>query len=182
MKNKKGSISISINMIVVVVLAFVMLGLMLGVGRNIMNMAGSGAETILGTTEADILNELIRSDDPLYFSAREYDVNFGKRVTLNFGVKNVDPSTRNLHVEIEYIDSSSAQQTTQDVVPSREVTEEYGAFFWVRIPDQFGPGEGKVWDVQYRAPSGTRDTFAFRFKLMEGTNTVASQVIFFNII
>jgi len=182
MKNKKGSISISINMIVVVVLAFVMLGLMLGVGRNIMQQADSGAISIMGQTKAEIENQLIRSNEPLYFSSRQYDVEFGKMATLNFGVKNTEPSSQELVVRIQYIDPES-DSAPVDLSPNRVADADTGgSFFWVNLPDEYGPGMGKANDIQYRAPN-SRGTHTFKFILEDASGSQkASQIIFINVI
>jgi len=184
---KRGSISISINMIVVVVLAFVMLGLLLGLGRQIIGQSQDTAISVIGQTKQDIQNELIRNDDSLYFSQREYDVDaFGKSVTINFGVKNLKAVSTNLKIVIEYIDPATGN--SRPLTPKRSgPREEGGAFFWSIADQRYGAGEGNVVDVQYRAPSGGKgETYLFKFKLIDVTEpagtSVAEQVIFINVI
>lgn len=180
--NTKGSISISINMIVVVVLAFVMLGLMLTLGRSIVNQAQEGALNILGGTQQEIEKQLVTSNQPLYFADDQFEVEFAQRIDINFGVKNVDPATKNLKIQIEYIDPASGNPT--GLAPSTTSTTNYGSFFWPVNAAQYGPGEGKALSVQYRAPSA-RGTHLFNFKLVDAGNgdaLVSEQVIFINII
>jgi hypothetical protein len=181
--NKTGSISISINMIVVVVLAFVMLGLLLGLGRQIIGQSQDTAISVIGQTKQDIQNELIRNDEPLYFSQREYDVGFGKQATFNFGIKNVDPIDANLKVEIVYIDPVTGAAVPLDSSKTAD-SSKGGAFFWAKIAQKYGAGEDNVFDVQYRAPRA-KDTYLFKFKLIDEANpdvSVAEQVIFINVI
>jgi hypothetical protein len=192
--NKSGSISISINMIVVVVLAFVMLGLLLGLGRQIIGQSQDTAISVIGQTKQDIQNELIRNDDPLYFSQREYDVAFGKKATLNFGIKNVNPQDGSFYVDVVYLEVNEAGDTTPKALkPDRSGNQlTGGSFFWASVPQQVGAGEGSVFDVQYQAPRDQK-TFLFKFTLKEtasGTEVksatedrvIAEQIIFINVI
>jgi hypothetical protein len=195
--NKKGSISISINMIVVVVLAFVMLGLLLGLGRQIIGQSQDTAISVIGQTKQDIQNELIRNDDPLYFSQREYNVGFGKKATLNFGVKNVNPSDGHFYVDVTYlaVDENTGETTPTPLNPSRKGNSEAGkltggSFFWASVPQKIGAGEGSVFDVQYQAPK-SQNTYLFKFVLRETVSEtglkaatdriVAEQIIFINV-
>lgn len=155
---KKGSISLSINMIVVVVLAFVMLGLMLTLGRNIVESAGDTAAQVSEQTRQNIINELIRSDEPLYFTQRLYDVPFGKDLNLMFGIKNVAPTNERLLVAIAYIDPYNGNLT----VVNPKTPSDQGSFQWDVGASTFRAGEGKPFDVVYTAPRD-QDTFQFRF-------------------
>ncbi|MGM5483578.1 MAG: hypothetical protein ACQER9_01525 [Nanobdellota archaeon] len=183
-KRKRGSISLSINMIVVVVLAFVMLGLMLGLGRSIVNSASETANQVSEQTKQDITNKITQSDKPLYFLQREFDVGFGKKKTLAFGVKNVDASSTSLKIEIEAV-TQDGQTILLDPKKRVQDGDEYGAFFWPNIAQQFGAGESKIFDVQYRPPKGAKDeTFMYKFSLMnpEKEDPVAEQIIMINIV
>lgn len=184
---KKGSISLSINMIVVVVLAFVMLGLMLGLGRSIMNQAGDGATSLLGQTKQDIETQLIQTDEPLYFSQREYDVRFNDKVTLNFGVKNTEPSPKYLTVHIYTVNAADGKVNELSPKKSASRDDPCGAFYWAKIPMSFAAGQGKASDVQYRSPSN-RGTCIFKFVLTSSESSssesvvVSEELIYVNII
>ena len=183
MKSKRGSISISINMIVVVVLAFVMLGLMLTLGRNIVDSAGKTANQVSEQTRQDIINKLTQSDDPLYFTQREFNVPFKKAETISFGVKNIDPSQAHLAVEIIKIDSNGEEGAS--MVPSTKSSGDEGVFYWPKVAQMYGAGESKVFDVQYRAPTGTRGSYMYKFRIVNIENpseSVAEQIIYINVI
>ena len=177
---KKGSISLSINMVVVVVLAFVMLGLMLTLGRNIVESAGRTTDEITEQTRQDILNQLTRSNEPLYFNQREFDVSFGQQRTISFGVKNTGVIADNFRIEI--FDVTDGNPTQID--SSQSPTNTQGSFFWATIPDSYTAGQGKVFDVQYRTPRQSRGTFIYQFRLIRGTETEseAEQLVFINVI
>lgn len=185
---KKGSISLSINMIVVVVLAFVMLGLMLGLGQRIIDGASETASQVSEQTRQDIVNRLTQSNEPLYFNQREFEVPFGNRRTITFGVRNVDPVLKNLAVAIRYMDPSDpGAGALLNASRSADISTG-GSFFWSPFPQRFGPGESTVFDVQYYAPRGERNTYIFKFQVVaydeDGTleGVVAEQLIFINVI
>jgi flagellar basal body-associated protein FliL len=182
--SKKGSISLSINMIVVVVLAFVMLGLMLTLGQKIVGDATKTAEQVGEQTRQDITNKLSISTEPLYFNQRSYDVPFSKKITITFGMKNTNPQTANLLVKIFSIHPETGVPT--EVRSNVVASPNYGKFLWATGPQSFRAGEGKVFDVQYTAPQG-QDTYQFKFVVEElgaaaGDPPVAEQIIFINVI
>lgn len=196
--NSKGSISISINMIVVVVLAFVMLGLMLTLGQSIIDNAQRTSSQVSEQVRADIINRLTQSNDPLYFTQRQFDVPFGKDETIAFGVKNTAPGQRHIALEIHAIKDDGVASGKLSPSTNRNAgnTEnDGGAFFWIAASQSFNAGEGRVFDVQYRAPTGNDATgaYMFNFRLYSGSTAAealnpanrkleAEQIIFINVI
>lgn len=182
--SKRGSISLSINMIVVVVLAFVMLGLMLGLGRNIIKNAEDMSSQVSEQTRQDIVNKLSESSEPLYFTQREFDVSFKDRLTLMFGVKNTRPASKDLKVEIFYVDPTTGNP---DPIKATEF-KNYGKFQWDVGLNKYSAGEGKPFDVKYWPNEGAGNagvgTFQFKFRVIdpEEDNPVAEQNIFINVI
>lgn len=184
---KRGSISLSINMIVVVVLAFVMLGLMLTLGRNIIDSAGSTAEQVSEQTRQDIINRLIQSNDPLYFTQRQFEIGFNSEMMVMFGIKNTMPSPRNLQVEIHHIHPSTGaltklSSTKMFYIDESDSNSAVGAFQWDSGPQSFSPGEGRPFDVVYTAPQNV-GTYQFRFRIVDAdadadSHPVAEQSIF----
>lgn len=102
------------NMIVVVVLAFVMLGLLLTLGRTVMEGAQGGAVEIIGDAEALIKSDLASCDKPLCFSKNNIDVNFNKETSFKVGVKNVNPTTQTYTLGISYFDRLDRIESTTD--------------------------------------------------------------------
>ncbi|MFT4326915.1 MAG: hypothetical protein ACMXYK_05420 [Candidatus Woesearchaeota archaeon] len=194
-KSKKGAISISINMIVYVVVGFVMLGLILTLGRQIIDQAMGTSDQVAEQTRQNIINELIRSDDPLYFTQRLHEVPFGRILNLMFGIKNIHPSPAIYRVHVLFIHPSRgtlhyveprsgrvcANQsgtpsdcpnnnylTRGDIgninSPEREL--DVGRFQWDLAPQEFGPGEGKPFDMVYVAPRNV-ERFQFRIQIWD---------------
>ena len=85
---KKGSLNLSINAIVIVVLAFVMLGLGLMLTRTVFKDIGSTAGSINEQIRQQILDDLRTGNKPLSFPQNKVTVDFGKTSTVAFGIKN----------------------------------------------------------------------------------------------
>jgi hypothetical protein len=176
-KTKRASLSLSIDMIVFVVIGFVMLGLMLTLGRKIVEGAGETSTQVSEQTKQQIINELTKSDSPLYFNQREFDVNFGKRKTITFGIKNINPTEANLEIHI-----FTGNGTEMTPLKTGALTTG-GTFFWDNSQQKYSAGEARVFDVQYYGPK-TKDTYLFKFLLYDRTSntTAAEQTIFVNVI
>ncbi|MFT4326320.1 MAG: hypothetical protein ACMXYK_02355 [Candidatus Woesearchaeota archaeon] len=190
--SKKGSISISINMIVYVVVGFVMLGLILTLGRQIIDQASGTASQVAEQTRQNIINELIRSDDPLYFTQRLHEVPFGRDLNMMFGIKNIHPSPEIYQVQIYFIHPltgatfpiiprntnvcavslvngacpSNSYLTLEDIGMTGNGNLEVGQFQWDLGDQRFGPGEGRPFDLTYRAPRAV-NRFQFRIRIYD---------------
>jgi hypothetical protein len=179
-KTKRASLSLSIDMIVFVVIGFVMLGLMLTLGRKIVEGAGETSSQVSEQTKQQIINELTKSDSPLYFNQREFDVNFGQKKTITFGIKNINPTESNLAIII--VNGNGTPMAPKNKVSMFDSKDAEGVFFWDNTPQRLGAGAGKVFDVQYYAPK-SKNTYLFKFMLYDVVNnqTVSEQTIFMNV-
>lgn len=93
MRNKKGSLNLSIEAIVVVVIAFVVLGLGLSFVRSQFSDIGDTTKTIQDQIRQQILDDLRTGDKRLSFPGTE--INLGKKESsvTAVGVKNVKQGT-----------------------------------------------------------------------------------------
>lgn len=173
MFNKKGSISISINMIVVVVLAFVMLGLMLTLGRNIVSSASAGAMDISGTTQQQIMEELQEGDKPLSFPKTKIEVGLGDTEILALGVKNTFAGDQCFKVELQAIDVNGEAVPVDN---RKKIEMDYGyddegnvktgaigSFQFSQIGyAKLSASEATLVPIEYASKGAQKDTFGFQ--------------------
>ncbi|MBI2655475.1 hypothetical protein HYX06_03570 [Candidatus Woesearchaeota archaeon] len=86
--NKKASLEISIQAIVIVVLAMTLLGLGLSFIRKQFGGLSSIQEEISEQVKQKILDDLIENDKKLSFSRTELEIDKGKSEVLTIGIRN----------------------------------------------------------------------------------------------
>ena len=86
--NKKASLEISIQAIVIVVLAMTLLGLGLTFIRKQFSGLSSIQEEISEQVKQKILDDLIENDKKLSFSRTELEIDKGKSEVLTIGIRN----------------------------------------------------------------------------------------------
>jgi len=98
--NKKGSLELSIQAIVIVVIAFVVLGLGLGFVRNQFANFGGIADQVQEQIKQQITDDLARGDKKLSFPVSEITLNKKQSEVTGLGVKNVNVGTLKYRIEI----------------------------------------------------------------------------------
>ena len=93
--NKKASLEISIQAIVIVVLAMTLLGLGLTFIRKQFGGLSSIQEEISDQVKQKILDDLIENDKKLSFSRTELEIDKGKSEILSIGIRNKKDSELN---------------------------------------------------------------------------------------
>ena len=89
-KNKKGDLSLSINAIVVLILAITMLGLGLAFLRGTFKKTTEQFAEVSGTVKEQIVDEIKSKGEKLFIRGEpEIDVKLGETKEIFFGVKNV---------------------------------------------------------------------------------------------
>ena len=98
---KKGSLNLSIEAIVIVVIAFVVLGLGLGFVRNQFKKIGETTGDIQQQIRQQIIEDLRTGDKKLSFPTSE--VNLGKKESTNtgIGIKNTKQGTLKYKIEVQ---------------------------------------------------------------------------------
>ncbi len=86
--NKKGSLNLSINAIVILILAITMLGLGLAFIRNIFGSATEEFEDIGGEVKKQMIEEMKASDDVVELSRPKVELKAGASTQLYIGFKN----------------------------------------------------------------------------------------------
>ncbi len=118
---KHASLNLSINAIVVLILAVTMLGLGLGFIRRTFTRATSGLETIQEDIKNQIIADIQSSDERLAFDKYDVTVKAGDPRTVYFGVKNDIDTTANCKSEFRVMQAecitslSGTEGTTGDV-------------------------------------------------------------------
>lgn len=98
---KKGSLSLSMNAIVIVVLAFSMLGLGLFLTRSLFGDIQNTTASVNEQIRQQILDDLRTGNKPLSFPQNRINVGFGQTEIIAFGVKNTGSIGANYCVKFE---------------------------------------------------------------------------------
>jgi hypothetical protein len=88
MKNKKADLSLSINAIVVLILAITMLGLGLAFMRNIFGSATSEFKEVSGTVKKQMIDQMKESDKVVELSRPKVELKQGESTQIFMGLKN----------------------------------------------------------------------------------------------
>ena len=154
MNNKKGSLNLSIQAIVIVVIAFVVLGLGLAFVKNVFGDIGGQSEKIFTSVEADIQDKMAQSNEPLYFPAQKLTLNAGEESVQGIGVKNTGDVSLNLKVVFQVRVGESFQDFKSGSVQEFGSGEEgfTAGVFWDDSSQKYGAGEGRPIPFTLTAP------------------------------
>src|SRR3989338_5834654 len=86
--NKKATLEISIQAIVIVVLAMTLLGLGLGFIKGMFGKIGGLTDSTFGKIEEQLQRDLVSSNEKLVFSQTKIGLDAGKSILLGWGIKN----------------------------------------------------------------------------------------------
>ncbi len=107
MKGKKGAIELSMNTIVVVVIAIVLLSLGLVFVRKIMGEVTETSGTAFEAADKEI-QELMGGDSAFFIPGQfGKEVRIGEKVNFNAGIQNFEGETINFKIQVEAADSES---------------------------------------------------------------------------
>lgn len=99
--SKKGSLNLSIEAIVVMVIAFVVLGLGLGFVRGLFDEGTGTFEIIQDQVKQQILDDLRTGDKKLSFPATEITIGKRESKVTAIGIKNVKQGSLKYQIEIQ---------------------------------------------------------------------------------
>jgi hypothetical protein len=154
-RKKRGSLEISIQAIVIVVLAMTLLGLGLGFIRGMFKNITGTTEGVSEQVRQQILEQLRDTGQPLSFPTDQVKLNFDEETIISIGVQNVDDAPLDFRILVDRI------QPNQEELSSGTVPGSYGAFFWDETDQILAPGESKVFGLKYFAPTPT-GTYLFK--------------------
>ena len=155
LKNKKGSLNLSIQMIVIVVIAFVVLGLGLGFVRSQFGSIESTSTAVQEQISQQILDDLRTGNKPLSFPASKLVLETGQESVQAIGVKNTGDSPLNLVVGFElktdagFSEFSSAEELSFTSTSGDSVD---AGILWDNEAQELSGGETVVIPVTITAP------------------------------
>ncbi len=156
---KKGSLELSVNAIVIVVLAMTLLGLGLAFIRGQMKNISDTGNVVVGQIREQILDDLRRSDKKLSMPQTDFEMHIGSSKTIAFGIKNMEDHT--LHFKIKVIDLNENADDCTNGNPDHEhvsrnrnaeVPKECAAFRWDSSEQTLKPSEANVYPIKLFAP------------------------------
>jgi len=108
---KKASLEISVQAIVIVVLAMTLLGLGLGFVRNLFTDISSTTEDVQAQVKQRILDDLITNDRKLSFPKTEIRIDKGTAEVLSIGLRNKNDIDLNYYLDFKFISVPSNSDT-----------------------------------------------------------------------
>lgn len=187
--NKKASLNLSINAIVIIVLAMTLMGLGLGFIRNIFSGFEEQREEITEQVRAQILEDLRTGNKPLAFPATDINVEKGSAKTMAFGVRNTKAlETLSFKIDVgilqtsiggckyKYDGAAWAQMGTSPAGISCSAPSSTIDFFYNEGPFSLTVGRDEVYSVR-ATTVGDKGVYMARIRILScelgGTETVA---------
>ncbi len=175
---KKGSLNLSIQAIVIIVIAFVVLGLGLTFVRG---QFKSMTETSTGVQEQirqQILEDLRTGDKKLSFPATTLTIEKGEAQDIAIGVKNTKNTDLNFNIEIKAVKSQN-DPAKLDTDLANDVK-----FFYAGGPFNLKTTDAEAYNIKINA-AGNKDTYLINLKIVDQDNLdvpYAEKTFFVNII
>ncbi|MBU0536595.1 MAG: hypothetical protein KKE20_06525 [Nanoarchaeota archaeon] len=165
---KKASLELSINAIVIVVMAFVMLGLGLGFIRNQFKDIGSTTSQVQEQVKSQILDDLRTGNKKLSFPTTEVKMGTDESSVIAFGVKNTKDSSLKFCVVIEDLSKlpDDADECSSPLENSNKANGDYcGGFNWDYTIQALDAGESAVIGLKFFAPA-RKLTYLYKLKII----------------
>ena len=139
--NKKAALQLSINAIVIIVLAMTLLGLGLGFIRGMFSDITKTTGTVQEQVKNQILDDLRTGDKRLSFPSNRITVSSGDKEDLAIGVKNTEDQELFFSIVIERrLEDGSFIEVTPG-------TNQDGSFFWDDSSQSLEVGEARVFGI-----------------------------------
>ncbi len=166
MRNKRGSLELSMSTIVIVIIAIVLLSLGIVFVRSMMGRISGTSETAF--EEADrAIKDLMGGDEKFFISGPYRDVKVGEKITFNSGIQNFEGETINFKIGVN---------------PADEVSD----ISWVIVPKSLSVNAGDkkgfpiVVNIPKTSKSGSTHMYNINVDYEDGTN-YGSELISINI-
>ncbi|MEW5897085.1 MAG: hypothetical protein AB1668_05305 [Nanoarchaeota archaeon] len=175
MVKRKGSLNLSIEAIVIVVIAFVVLGLGLGFVRS---QFGSIQETTTSVQEQikqQILDDLRTGNKKLSFPLTNINIEKGGSKDIAIGVKNTLPTGElRYKLEMDILEMQEGTITGEDLANQVK-------FFFDKSETTLAVTEARVHSIRVSAP-GVKGNYLVKLKILnvgQGEGTVYDEKTFF---
>ena len=178
---KKGSLNLSIQAIVIIVIAFVVLGLGLTFVRSQFKSMGETAGAVQEQISQQILEDLRVGDKKLSFPTEEVKVTKSDSKQLSVGVKNTEETDLKFTIQIKLIETDTTVDNKVDVKDIEDY--EVGKFIWDTSTQSLAPTEANVFPIKFIAGKHA-ETYTFQILIMpEGaTEAYATKSFFITIL
>lgn len=174
---KKGALELSINAIVIVILAMTLLGLGLGFIRNMMSSIQDMSSQVTDQQKQQILDDLRRGDKKLSFPTGQVDIDKGKAILLAVGVKN----TGSLGLDFKIFLQDISTGTADNIVSGLEHNVDGGTphsgkytFTWDITDQNLGATESRVYGINLRADNSASGLEQIKMRLCSGTPPITT--------
>lgn len=177
---KKASLNLSIQAIVIVVIAFVVLGLGLTFVRGVFDDIGGQSEDIFESVADQINDQIAKSSEPLYFPKQKLNLEAGDEEVTGVGVKNTGDVPLQLQVIFEVrVGSEFIPFVSGEVGTYGAGDDEFTAgIFWDDSLQRYGPGQGTAIPITLTAPSKFGN-YLYKIRVLkEDGNDFASKTFF----
>ena len=150
--NRKASLNLSIEAIVIVVIAFTVLGLGLGFVKSQIGDIQTTSSAVQEQISQQILDDLRTGNKRLSFPTQEVKLGAGDSEVLAIGVKN----TLDSQIDIKILVQRQSGSTFSSLIPtSAGGTPTSGNFFWDDSIQTLDPGESRVFNLKYFSETKT---------------------------
>jgi len=172
--NKKGSLELSIQAIIIIVIAFVVLGLGLGFVKNTFKDITSTTGEVQAKIKEQILEDLRTSGKKLSISS-QLQLERGSEVVDNVGVVNTGLSSEYFGVSFEFIKKQNPDGTAGPEGSANDPQEI--VFFYSSLVDkQLAPTQGDVIPVTISAKNSAAGNYLYKVDVWQCPFTGGSQL------
>ena len=167
-EHKKGSLELSINAIIIVVLAMTLLGLGLGFIRGMFKKITGTTETVQEQVKEQILEDLRTGDKKLSFPSVNVNLERGSTTTIAFGVKNTKGvGNINFIMDIRVTGAKGAAEVTESAIYADNPTVDAPiTFFYNEGPFKLGAADSEVYAVQLTDDKNAVDVYKVRMRVI----------------
>lgn len=152
---KKGSLNLSINAIVVLILAITMLGLGLAFINNMFGGATNRLNRLMTGLSDNEKQELMNSLDRLSMTSKTVEVQKGKAETVYFAVRNDETTPLNIN-ELQAFCDKKLDATQEELNNVALIQDDVS--FSTFTPDQLEAAESQVLPLQIKPSSDSSNT------------------------
>ncbi len=149
---KKGSLNLSIEAIVIVVIAFTVLGLGLGFVKNQIGKMGDTSDSVMSQISQQILDDLRTGNKKLSFPTDKLALTTGQESVQAIGIKNTGDANVWLKVKFQVKDGAIFKPFSE-VGDLLSLSSGNAKIIWDADPQYLAPGESKLVKVTITAPS-----------------------------
>ena len=168
--NKKASLEISIQAIVIVVLAMTLLGLGLGFIRGMFKNVGGLTEQVTEDVRNKIGRQLIESDEKVAFPRSQVTIRRGEAVILDVGIRNKGNADIDYKMEVKGVDGP-AGVSLPDTVKNW--------FQYSTVPHTLSAADFDVRQIKITVPAdATQGSYFYTFDVTVGSNLYSQKDFF----